>query len=136
MHKAESPADAPTLSAANANTRLIPGKMEVVVKLNQFPDDVRTVDLGWLDFVVDTGEALVTITVKPKVFAALEQAQLDYPDWVAAIAGQMGEKMDSGFVLKEPNIQVFERKSKETLEPTTVATNAASAADYPKIVAT
>jgi len=43
--------------------------MEVVVKLNQFPDDV-TVDLGRLEFVVDTGEALVTITVKPKVFAA------------------------------------------------------------------
>ena len=51
--------------------------------------------------------------------------------WVAVIAGQMGEKMDSGFVLKEPNIQVFERKSKEALEPTTVATSVASAVEHP-----
>ncbi len=59
------------------------------------------------------------------------QAQENYPQWVAAITGQMGEKMDSGFVLKEPNIQVFERKSRETLEPTTVAPSAASAAEHP-----
>lgn len=46
---------------------------------------MRTVDKGWLEFVVDTGEALVTITVKPKVFATLEQAKLDYSDWVATL---------------------------------------------------
>jgi hypothetical protein len=33
--------------------------------------------------------------------------------WVAAIAGKMGEPMHGGFVLNEPNIQVFERKPKE-----------------------
>ncbi len=96
------------------------GKMEVVVKLNQFPDDVRTVDKGWLEFVVDTGEVMVTVTVKPKVFAVLEQAKLDYPDWVAAISGQMGEMTATGFRLESPAIKVFERKAKETSpsEPT------------------
>lgn len=50
------------------------------------------------------------------MFAALEQAQQTYPSWIAAIAGQMGEKTEKGFILKEANIQTFERKAKEPLE--------------------
>jgi hypothetical protein len=41
----------------------------------------------------------------------LEDAQANYPQWVAAIAGKMGEATATGFVL--PNIQVFEKKPKE-----------------------
>ena len=59
--------------------------MEVVVKLNQFPSDVKTVDKGWKEFEVDADGCIVTITVKPKMFAALEQAQQTYPSWVAAL---------------------------------------------------
>jgi len=88
------------------------GKLELTVKINTFPDDVRTVENGWKQFDVDTGEQFVTVTVKPKVFKKLEQAQATWPIWVAAIAGQMGEKTDKGFVLKEPNIQTFERRPK------------------------
>jgi hypothetical protein len=43
----------------------------------------------------------------------LEDAQANYPQWVAAIAGKMGEATETGFVLLEPNIQVFEKKPKE-----------------------
>ncbi len=105
-----------TPSTVNAGISLTPGKMEVVVKLNQFPNDVRTVDKGWKEFEVDTGDALVTITVKPKVFATLEQAKLDYSDWVAAISGQMGEVTLTGFRLESPSIKVFERKAKSPQE--------------------
>lgn len=101
-----------------------PGKLELTIKINSFPADVKTVDNGWKQFDIDTGSQLVTLTVKPKVFKKLEQAQENYPQWVAAIAGQMGEKTDRGFVLKEPNIQVFERKPKE---PSEAATPVASA---------
>jgi hypothetical protein len=101
-----------------------PGKMELIVKISEFPADIRTVENGWKQFDVDTGDQLVTITVKPKVFKKLEQAQENYPQWVAAIAGQMGEKTDKGFVLKEPNIQVFERKPKEPKEAAPPVANA------------
>jgi len=94
------------------------GKMELTIKINEFPASVRTVDNGWQEFDIDTGSQIVTVTIKPKVFKKLEQAQENYPQWVAAIAGQMGEKTDRGFVLKEPNIQVFERKPKEPKEAT------------------
>ena len=108
-----------------------PGKLELTIKINEFPALVRTLESGWKHFDIDTGNQVVTISVKQKIFKKLEQAQENYPQWIAAITGQMGEKMDSGFVLKEPNIQVFERKSKEALEPTTVATSTASAAEHP-----
>lgn len=67
------------------------GKMELTIKINEFPASVRTVDNGWQEFDIDTGSQIVTVTIKPKVFKKLEQAQADYPMWVAANAGKMGE---------------------------------------------
>ena len=92
------------------------GKLELTIKINEFPSDIKTLENGWKQFYIDTGEQLVTITVKPKMFKKLEQAQENYPMWVAAIAGQMGEKTAQGFVLNEPNIQTFEKKPKEPKE--------------------
>jgi hypothetical protein len=42
----------------------------------------------------------------------LTDAQANYPQWVAAIAGKMGDAIENGFVLDEPNIQTFEKKPK------------------------
>ena len=93
-----------------------PGKLELTIKINEFPADVQTVENGFKQFDIDTGEQIVTVSLKPKIFKKLEQAQENYPMWVAAIAGMMGEKTDSGFVLKEPNVQTFEKKPKEPKE--------------------
>ncbi len=93
-----------------------PGKMEITIKINEFPTDVKTVENGWKQFELDCDGRLVSISVRPKVFKKLEQAQADFPMWVAAIAGKMGELTQTGFVLDQPNIQVFERKPKEAKE--------------------
>ena len=53
-------------------------------------------------FNIETAEQIVTVTLKPKVFKKLKQAQENYPMWASAIAGMMGEKTNSGFVLKKP----------------------------------
>ncbi len=92
------------------------GKLEITIKISEFPADVKTVENGWKSFEIDCDGRLVSVTVKPKVFKKLEQAQADYPMWVAAIAGKMGETSENGFVLLEPNIQVFEKKPKEPKE--------------------
>lgn len=102
-----------------------PGKLELTIKINSFPASVRTLENGLSEFDIDTGDQIVTIAVKPKIFKKLQQAQENYPQWVAAIAGQMGEKTEKGFVLKEPNIQVFERRPKEPKEPATDVAGAA-----------
>jgi len=94
-----------------------PGKMELTIKINQFPVEVKTVANNWKQFNVEAGDRIVSIVVKPKVFKKLEQGQENYPQWVASITGQIGETTEKGFVLKEPSIQVFERKPKEPKEP-------------------
>ncbi len=98
-----------------------PGKLEITIKINEMPADVETVENNWKQFDLDCDGQLVRVTVKPKVFNKLEQAQENYPMWVAAIAGKMGEPIEGGFVLDQPNIQTFERKPKE---PKTEATTA------------
>ncbi|KJH70066.1 hypothetical protein [Aliterella atlantica] len=103
-----------------------PGKLELTIKINEFPANVQTVENGWKQFDIDIGEQIVSVTLKPKVFKKLEQAQENYPMWVAAIAGQMGEKTEKGFVLKEPNVQTFEKKPKEPKEGAAPITSAAS----------
>jgi hypothetical protein len=54
----------------------------------------------------------VSVTVKPKIWKNLEDAVANYSQWVAAISGKMDESTSNDFVLSEPSIQVFEKKSK------------------------
>ena len=97
------------------------GKLELTIKINEMPADIRTVENGWKEFDLDCDGQLVRVKIKPKVFKKLEQAQESYPMWVAAIAGRMGEPLQGGFVLDQPNIQVFERKPKEAKPETASA---------------
>lgn len=88
------------------------GKLEIVVKINELPD-AKPVQNGWMAFDVDCGGAIVSITVKPKIWKKLTDAQSNYQQWVSAIGGSMGSATGNGFVLDNPNVQVFERKPKE-----------------------
>jgi hypothetical protein len=90
---------------------MIQGKLELTVKINELPQ-AKTVENGWQQFEIDCDGRIITVTVKPKIWKKLTDAQVNYPQWVAAIAGKMGDATDNGFVLLEPNIQVFERKPK------------------------
>ena len=82
-------------------------------KINELSAIASTDKNGWITFHIDCSDRLFTATVKPKVFKKLQDAQANYPQWVAAIAGKLGNPTDKGFVLDEPNIQVFEKKPKE-----------------------
>lgn len=95
----------------------VPGKMEVIIKISEFPEDAKTVTNNWKEFVVNTGDKEVTITVRPKVFNKLEQAKQQYPQWVAAINGKIGDMNEKGFNLVDANIQVFEKKPKPEIVP-------------------
>lgn len=108
----------------------VPGKLELTIKINEFPAEAKTVENGWKQFELDCDGQIILVKVKPKVFKKLEQAHESYPMWVAAIAGKMGTPTKNGFVLDQPNIQVFERKPKEAKEAkeATEATEAATAA--------
>ena len=92
---------------------LTPGKMEITIKITEFPKEIETVENGWKQFSIEADKYEVEVKVKPKVFKKLEKAQEEYPQWVAAIVGKIGKLTEKGFILEQPNIQVFERKPKE-----------------------
>jgi len=95
-----------------------PGKLEITIKISEFPADVQTIENNWKSFDLDCDG---TIFTKPKVFKKLEQAQENYPMWVGACssavpggsAGKLGEATEKGFILDQPSVQVFEKKPKE-----------------------
>lgn len=91
----------------------IQGKLDLTIKISELPDDATVDQNGWKSFELDCDGQIFSVTVKPKVFKKLEDAQANFPMWVAAIAGKMGEATETGFTLLEPNIQVFEKKPKE-----------------------
>ena len=90
-----------------------PGKLEITIKISELPI-AKTIKDGWQYFELDCGEKIVAVSVKPKVWKKLTDAQTNWTMWVGAIAGSMGEATDNGFVLENPNIQVFEKKPRET----------------------
>lgn len=90
---------------------MIQGKLEITIKINELPTAVA-VENGWQRFDIDCDGQIISVTVKPKVWKKLTDAQANFPEWVGAIAGKMGEATENGFVLLEPNIQVFEKKPK------------------------
>ena len=90
----------------------VSGKLELTIKINELPN-AATGENSWKSFDVDCDGQIVSVTVKPKVWKKLEDAQANFPMWVAAIAGKMGQPTEKGFVLAEANIQVFEKKLKE-----------------------
>ncbi|MBW4510470.1 MAG: fertility inhibition FinO-like protein [Scytonematopsis contorta HA4267-MV1] len=89
-----------------------PGKLEVTIKINELPA-AKTVENGWQQFELDCDGQIITVTLKPKVWKKLTDAQANYPMWVASIAGKMGQATSDGFALLEPNVQTFEKKPKE-----------------------
>jgi hypothetical protein len=97
--------------------QLISGKMEILVKIHELPADSKTLRNGWEEFVIDAKGMKVKITVRPRTWKKLQQANKEYSLWVANIRGKMGAQRKGGFKrgfeLLTPGIQIFERMSKK-----------------------
>jgi hypothetical protein len=90
---------------------MIAEKLEVTIKINELPK-YQAVENSWQQFDLDCDGRIISVTVKSKIWNKLTRFASSYPQWVAAIAGKLGQETKNGFVLEEPNIQVFERKPK------------------------
>jgi len=89
-----------------------PGKLEITIKINELPTEVTTNKNGWKEFKLDCGGRIVSVALRPRMWTKIEEAAKQWPLWLAAITGQMGQSVGTGFVLVEPAVQVFERKAK------------------------
>jgi hypothetical protein len=92
------------------------GKLEITIKISELPE-VKTVENGLQHFELDCNGRIFSVTVKPKMWKKLTDAQANWTMWVGAIAGQLGAMTSEGFILDQPNIQVFEKKPKAEVTP-------------------
>ncbi|MBK1621128.1 hypothetical protein CKO42_22450 [Lamprobacter modestohalophilus] len=103
------PKDAPLTEDA-----IVPGRLELTLKFNQLPKAVPIKD--GMKIGIQTDNALVVATLRPKAWKKLTKANSDWPQWVAALSGTLGAQVptDKGpaIILQEPNLQVFEKKPK------------------------
>ena len=90
------------------------GRLELTVKLTELPKPLP-VKAG-MKIGIQTDTALVVATLPPKVWKKLEQAQTDWPSWIASLTGKLGAQAGSDVgavvVLEQAAVQVFERKAK------------------------
>jgi len=93
----------------------VTGRLEITIKIGELPE-AETVNHGWQRFDLDCDGRIVRVTVEPKVWKKLQQAQEDYPMWVAVITGKMGNPIPKGFILDDPGIRVFEKKPRPPQE--------------------
>jgi hypothetical protein len=100
------------------------GKLELTIKINELPQ-AKTLQNGWQSFELDCADRIVSVSVKPKVWKKLTEAQANFPMCVEAIAplaprvisGQMGKATADAFELEQSSIQVFEKKPKVEAAP-------------------
>jgi len=108
----------------------ISGRHEMTLKINGFPTDVATTPNKWKEFVIESGGRSFLISVRPGVFKKLEEAQTKYPQWVAAIRGQLGPQNGEIITITEPKIEVFELKPRDP-KPTATPAESANAPETP-----
>jgi hypothetical protein len=108
------------------------GKLEVLIKINELPTDVTTDKNGWKAFKLDCGDRIVSVSLRPRMWNKIEEAAKQWPLWLAAISGGMGQSIGTGFVLSEPSVQVFERKQKPAEPATAAPTEALPSAGTPR----
>jgi sRNA-binding protein len=89
----------------------IPGKLDVTLKINQLPQ-AKPTSAQTMVFVVQAEGRMVVVELKNKAWKNLATAAANYPQWVAAITGQLGAALEGGFRLDNPSVQVFEKKAK------------------------
>ena len=111
----------------------IPGKLEVTIKINQLPE-AKPASAQTMLFAVQADDKTVVVEVKNKIWNNLKAASENYPQWVAAITGKMGQGVSGGFRLDGPAVQVFEKKPKPKPEAAAVESKAPVVETKPPVV--
>ncbi|MCK5720061.1 MAG: hypothetical protein KAH84_08975 [Thiomargarita sp.] len=93
--------------------QLIEAKVEYRVKINELPTDSKTLKTGWEEFIINTEKHRVRIVVRPRTWKKLQEANKNYPLWIANIKGKLGLQIPGGFELLKPGIQIFERAARK-----------------------
>ena len=55
------------------------GKLELIIKINELPNNIETNKDNWKTFELDCDSRVVFVTVKSKIWKKLEEAATNYP---------------------------------------------------------
>ena len=116
----DKPQEPQELLLSQSSTIRIPktiGKLELNIKITELPNWVETIKRGWQRFCINVDGQVIRIKVRPRVWNKLIEANEEYSEWVASITGQMGHNIHNGFELLEPQVQVYEKVSKNSNTP-------------------
>ncbi len=91
---------------------LVPGRLELTVKFSELPEPLVVRD--GMKIGIRAEAAVVQAILPPKAWRKLEKAAKDWPQWVAALSGALDHHEDETITLKNPELQVFEKKPKPT----------------------
>jgi sRNA-binding protein len=96
----------------------VDAKLEVTLKFTTLPNATPLgQDKVMFALKAQDGQ-YITIEVSNKVWNKLKKAHEDWPAWMAALSGTMGQRTEQGFQLANPGLQVFERQPKTSAEAT------------------
>jgi sRNA-binding protein len=83
----------------------IDAKLEITLKFTTLPN-ATPLGPGKVMFALKTQDGqYVTIEVSNKVWNKLKKANEEWPAWMAALSGTMGQRTDQGFQLANPGLQ-------------------------------
>jgi hypothetical protein len=117
-----------TLNREDLYAMAVAAQLEVTLKFTTLPN-AKPAGPGKMVFALKTPDGqYVTAEVSNKVWNKLVKAAEDWPSWIAALSGTMGERTEKGFTLVNPGLQVFERKPKASAEAALPLAEALSAA--------
>lgn len=88
------------------------GKIDISLKFSELPNKVIDASPKTKQFLLNVDNVEVSVTLDSKLFQRLEHAHKSFPSWVALLEGKMGKATEKGFILDEPKLQVFEKKTK------------------------
>ena len=114
-----SPAAHPTttINPEELYAMAVDAQLELTLKFSTLPG-AKSIGQGKTAFALKTSDGqFVTAEISNKVWNKLVKANTDWPQWVAALSGTMGERTEQGFTLATPGLQVFERKAKAAEAP-------------------
>ncbi|HYQ92688.1 MAG TPA: ProQ/FinO family protein [Candidatus Competibacteraceae bacterium] len=124
-------APAPQIDHEELFAMAIDAKLEITLKFSTLPN-ARPAGSGKMAFALKTPDGqFVTVVVNNKAWGKLTKAAEEWPQWVAALSGSMGERNERGFTLAGPGLQVFEKKPKVPADTTEVAASAPPPASPP-----
>ena len=105
----------PTTTAPTAGPAPMTARLEITIKFTAIPETAPGPN-GWKTFALDAGGRIVRVTVRPKMWAKLEDGAKAWPQWTAVMRGKFGAVTAEGFELADPVLEVFERKEKPQKE--------------------